>query len=102
MRRIHSGEDDQPVSIGSNYARGSDSALRVDVLVAVKKPTRMGAAHVAVERLEAEVHFVLAVVDHAWRVVGDKYIDAREFSQGAFHLRLLEEIMPFGLYFQAP
>jgi hypothetical protein len=68
-------------------------------MVAVKKPPRMGAYHVGVESIEANVNLVVAVVDHSWRVVGYEDIDTGERSEGTLHPWLLEKIVALWFVF---
>jgi hypothetical protein len=91
--------DDISVSICPNDERRSDSALDIEVLVAMEQPARVCAVQVAVEGADTNMNLVVAVMHHTRRVVRHEHIDARKCDQRRFSLGLLEKVVSFRLVF---
>lgn len=82
------------LSINSNDFRPANLRLLADVLVTVKEQARLHATNIASKGLEAEMDFVVSVVDASGRIVGDEHVNWRKCSHQTFDLILVVEKVP--------
>jgi hypothetical protein len=90
----------EPVTVRTNNTCSVHEGLNVLMLVAVKKELRMGSRDVVTERNEAEMNFVVAIVNEAGGIVSDKNAYGGKGFQGLLHFWLFEEVV--ALWFVLP
>lgn len=73
--------------------------FHVLALMAVKKEFRFQFRDVIVERDEAGVNIVVAVMNEPWRIVSEENVNGRECLQESLNVALLEEVVPHGFVF---
>lgn len=93
------GNDDESVAKRSDDPRSAHDAFDVEMLMTVKKPTRVRTVDVAIERGKADMNLIVAIVDHTRGVVCDEHVDARKRTKGGLNLGLFEKIVTFRLIF---
>lgn len=89
----------EPVAVCADYARLADCGFSIVVLVAVQEEFGLRVCDVVAERGEADVDFVVAVMDKPRRIVGDENVHWREIGQRLFDLGLLKEVIAARLVF---
>jgi len=84
-------------SIDTNHSSLVDDGFAAYVLMAVDEQSRLRAFNVTVECIEAEVGFVIPVMNMTRRIVSDKNINGWERGHQMIHFFLLVKIVPTGL-----